>query len=340
WPASGTQHRDEAFFKKRGSIMYCIRRQLVLGIMAATLAGTTAASARAQSGPSGPSGSPPAAGAPAPQPNRTVFTRASLPRILRQIGSPVPEKAVGNGGVYWQIVTQSENWSFTVQVLPMGNQDKITSLLLSSDLGRKLSPQTGAQGLLQLMQWNHERGYLDYFAYNAQTGCVTAQRPYLFPDATPDELRSHFEGFFKVIRETYTLWSPLSGGAAAPAANANPGPGSPGPGNAGQMPGNAGQVPQQPGAVNANSIAGTTWTGNENLPGFGKLTFVFRAGGAVTMIDAKGETPGSWTQNGGQVTITFDGCVYQGRINGQTLSGSGRLAQGQTWTFQVTLQKS
>src|SRR5262245_66100754 len=160
--------------------MYCIRRQLVLGIMAVSLAGATAASGRGQSGPSGPAGSPPAAGAPAPQPNRTAFTRESLPQLLRQIGYSVTEKTVANGGVYWQIVTQSETWSFTVQVLPMMNQDKITSLLLSSDLGRKVSPQTGAQGLLKLLQWNHERGYLDYFAYNAQSGCITAQRPYLF----------------------------------------------------------------------------------------------------------------------------------------------------------------
>jgi hypothetical protein len=251
--------------------------------------------------------------------------------MLRQLGYTVTEKAVGNGGVCWQIVTQSENWSFTVHVLPMGSNDKINCLLLTSDLGRKLSPQTGAQAVLKLLQWNHEQDYLIYFAYNAQSGCITAQRPYLFPDATPEELRATFDDFFKTIRDSYAVWNPLSGGAAAPAGNGNPGPGNPGPGN-------GGQAPEQPAA--AKTIAGTSWTGSENLPGFGKLTFVFRAGGAVTMIDAKGETPGSWTQNGDQITITFDGCVYQGRINGQTLAGSGRLAQGQTWTFQVTLQKS
>jgi hypothetical protein len=36
--------------------------------------------------------------------------------------------------------------------------------------------------------------------------------------------------------------------------------------------------------------------------------------------------------------------VYEGRINGQTLAGSGRVTagehQGQTWSFQVALQKS
>ena len=38
------------------------------------------------------------------------------------------------------------------------------------------------------------------------------------------------------------------------------------------------------------------------------------------MIDTKGETAGTWTQNGNEVTVNFNGCVYQGRINGQTLS--------------------
>ena len=62
------------------------------------------------------------------------------------------------------------------------------------------------------------------------------------------------------------------------------------------------------------------------------------------MIDAKGQTEGAWTQNGNDVIIDFQGCVYQGRINGHTLSGSGRITAGgqtgQTWSFQVALQKS
>jgi hypothetical protein len=246
--------------------------------------------------------------------------------MLRQLGYSVTEKSTANGNVSWQIVTQAENWSFTVQVLPMVNQDKITCLLFTSDLGRKISPQTGTQALLKLLQWNHERAYVAYFAYNAQSGCIAAQQPFLFPNASLDELRFQLEDLFKMIRSTHPLWSPLSGDAAAPAGNGVPAPA-----------GNAGQAPQQHTA--AKNVAGSTWTGSENLPGYGKLTFAFRAGGAVTMFDAKGETQGTWTQSGDQVAIRFNGCVYQGRINGQTLSGSGRLTQGQTWTFQVTLQK-
>jgi hypothetical protein len=209
-------------------------------------------------------------------------------------------------------------------------EDKIVSLLLSSDLGRKITPQASAHGLLKLLQWNREHSFLAYFGYNAQSGCITAQRPYNFPDASLDELRWVLDDFFKGIRVTYAMWNPLSGAAAAPADNGTLVP--------------AGNPPQAPGKPAAKNLAGSTWTGNENLPGYGKLTFMFSANGAATMIDANGETPGTWTQSGTDVTIRFEGCVYQGRIKGQTLSGLGRLTagpnQGQTWSFQLSQNKS
>src|SRR5947207_546869 len=102
--------------------MYRIRRQLMVGILAVTLVGIASARAAAQPGPlgSGPSSPSSSGGAPMPQPNRVVFTKESLPQMLKQLGYTVTEKSVGNG-VYWQIVTQSENWTFTVNVLPMVN---------------------------------------------------------------------------------------------------------------------------------------------------------------------------------------------------------------------------
>jgi len=300
--------------------MYRIRRLLIVSVVSLALAGMASSSALAQTGPS----SGPSSGGNPPQPNRVAFTRESLPQLLKQLGYTVTEKTFPNGAIYWQIVTQSENWTFTVQVLPIVNQDKISALLLTSDLGRKISPQAATQDLLKVMKWNHDNAYLMYFAYNEQTGCITAQRPYQFPDASADELRIVFDDLFKNIRNTHGLWNPLS---AAPAGNGSPAP-------------TDKPAPVAGGPVNVN---GTTWTGTENLPGFGKLTFVFRANNAVTMIDAKAETPGTWTQNGADVTVNFKGCVYQGRINGQTLSGNGRFTEGpqagQTWSFQVNLQK-
>ena len=303
--------------------MYRIRHLLVVGIMTVTCVGI----ASAQPGSSGPSGPAPSGGSPAPLPQRVAFTRDSMPQLLKQLGYTVTEKTNANGGVYWQVVTQSENWNFTVNVVPMVHQDKINGLLLTSDLGRKVNPQAGTQDILKLLQYNQELAYLIYFGFNAQTGCLTAQRPYSFPDASIEEMRLLFNDYFKTIRDTHPLWNPVAGGAAAapvnnggPAVNNNP----------------------APAPVVAN-VSGTTWNGSETLPGFGKLSFIFRPGGAATMIDAKGQTEGNWTQNGNDVTINFNGCVYQGRINGQMLSGSGRITSGgqagQTWSFQVALQK-
>src|SRR5262249_50199493 len=86
----------------------------------------------------------------------------------------------------------------------------------------------------------------------------------------------------------------------------------------------------------AASVSGTTWTGTENLQGFGKLTFQFQASGAATMTDANTSVQGSWSQNGNQVTISFTSCVYTGTINGRVLSGNARSNIGQVWTFSVT----
>jgi hypothetical protein len=305
--------------------MFSIRRLLLVGVVCVTL--TSGAANRASAQPStGPSSGPAASGgSPAPQANRIQFTNDSLPKMLKDLGYTVTEKASANGP-HWQVVTQSENWNFTVQVLPMVNQGKITCLLLTSDLGRKINPQASTQDVLKVLQWNHEGGYLFYFGYNAQTGCITAQRPHIFSDATPDEMRAVFEDYFKSIRQFHAVWNQLSGAAAAAAPANNGGPA---------------QVAAPQAVAN---VAGSTWSGTENLPGFGKLTFVFRANGSATMIDTKGETAGNWTQNGNDVTINFNGCVYQGRINGQALAGSGRITSGnqagQTWTFQVSLQKN
>jgi hypothetical protein len=301
--------------------MFRIRHSFLMGIVAASLVCITSTGAMAQSGPSGPS---PSGAAGAPQSNRIVFTKESLPQMLKQLGYTVTEKNSGNV-VYWQVVTQSENWNFTVQVMPMMNQDKITCILLTSDLGRKIPAQANAQEVLKVLQYNHAQAYLMYFGFNAQTGCITAQRPYIFNDASSEEMRQMFNDFFKSIRDTHAVWNAVSNApAAAPAATPTATP--------------------QPAADNVVNVAGTSWTGKENLPGFGKLTFVFRAGGAATMIDAKGQTEGTFTQNGNDVTINFNGCVYQGRINGQALAGSGRITSGtqsgQTWSFQLALQKN
>src|SRR3954452_5156920 len=154
--------------------MHHLRRQLVAAVMAVTLVALASVSARAQSGPVG---SPSPGGAPPPQPNRVAFTAESLPQVLKQLGYSVTEKSLANGKRYWQTVTEADGWRFTVQVLPIVRDEKIVSLLLSSDLGRKISPQAGTQALLKLLEWNREHSFMAFFGYNAQTGCITYQRP-------------------------------------------------------------------------------------------------------------------------------------------------------------------
>lgn len=94
-----------------------------------------------------------------------------------------------------------------------------------------------------------------------------------------------------------------------------------------------------------NTIAGTTWEGSETLGGFGKLKFQFEPDGKVIMYDAKwaerGTVGGSWTQTGNQLKIGFKDCVYEGTINGDTLSGAARFVEsGQAWTFSLTRSAS
>src|SRR5207253_2223109 len=73
-------------------------------------------------------------------------------------------------------------------------------------------------------------------------------------------------------------------------------------------------------------LADTTWSGRENLQGFGNLSFRFAANGQVTMLDAAGSTPGTYTVSGDQVTLRFNNgqTIYSGRVQGNTMSGTAR----------------
>src|SRR5207253_173413 len=90
--------------------------------------------------------------------------------------------------------------------------------------------------------------------------------------------------------------------------------------------------PATGGAGQASSAqAAGTWTGSENLAGYGKLTFVLQPGGKATMYDAKNTVPGTWSQNGSQVTIEV-GATYHGTIHGNVLSGQGN-GTSNPWSF-------
>ena len=60
----------------------------------------------------------------------------------------------------------------------------------------------------------------------------------------------------------------------------------------------------------------------------------------AVMIDARSRVRGSWSQDGTNITIRFENCVYQGRMQGGEFSGTAQYLDGdQSWTFQVALQQ-
>ncbi len=88
------------------------------------------------------------------------------------------------------------------------------------------------------------------------------------------------------------------------------------------------------------NLAGTQWRGRENLQGFGDLSFRFMAGGVVLMQDAQGDTPGTWTYKGNQITLSFNGgTTYAGTLQGSTLSGTARGGRGQAWSWSVAMRQ-
>jgi hypothetical protein len=92
----------------------------------------------------------------------------------------------------------------------------------------------------------------------------------------------------------------------------------------------------------AKTLAGTTWTGSENLQGFAKLTFQFPGGNKVIMIDAQGKTEGVFKLTDDQVVLTFAGgeVAYVGKIEGNVLEGtatSKNIKNNKSWSWQVTL---
>lgn len=95
-------------------------------------------------------------------------------------------------------------------------------------------------------------------------------------------------------------------------------------GNGPAADGPAPRAPAAPAAPGqAAGLAGSSFAGEENLKGYGKLRFEFHANGQATMHDTRGQTPGTWVQKGQAVTLRFGNtCSYQGTLQNGSLSGS------------------
>ena len=88
-------------------------------------------------------------------------------------------------------------------------------------------------------------------------------------------------------------------------------------------------------------LAGTTWSGSEELAGYGKLSFRFQKGNRVVMQDAKDSSEGTWQRKGDKLTLKFDGgrVVYQGTVSGTSLSGTASNGRN-SWAWSVRFQGS
>ena len=87
-------------------------------------------------------------------------------------------------------------------------------------------------------------------------------------------------------------------------------------------------------------VQGKVFAGQENLRGFGAVSFRFVDATTVDMQDKNGVTQGSYMINGNDVVLTFGPTDYRGQLQGQSLSGSARnTARNLDWTFRVNEQK-
>ena len=128
---------------------------------------------------------------------------------------------------------------------------------------------------------------------------------------------------------------PKRGGEGQPNPMPNPKTGGglnpfPRPGAEGQP--NPAGVPKQ-----GQGLAGTTWSGTETLQGYDQLSFQFKDGGQVIMIDKDGNTPGTWSRVGNSVTLRFDIITYNGTIQANRMQGNATNTRDR-WTWTVMKQ--
>ncbi|MCI0685059.1 MAG: caspase family protein [Gemmataceae bacterium] len=87
------------------------------------------------------------------------------------------------------------------------------------------------------------------------------------------------------------------------------------------------------------------WSGDETLPGYGKLSFAMYPSGRVVMVDARDTMEGIWRKQDNVFTLAFanGSVVYTGTLDGAVLSGtatspSPRQQAMRTWNWTVRQQ--
>lgn len=278
----------------------------------------------AQTGPTGPV-------VPTPPSNNNnlppvqQLTPERLDNYLRSKGHSTKINRHNNGVIIIAAQIQQDGWRFDVEIEFGGDQKNFN---LTCKLGSPQGQLAPAQ-LMALMKKNYDMGALMHFCYREADRqlCLDAPR---FPTIMNEmAFQNALNDLLRLVRETHPLWDTSRWPMTQVASDQNISP-LPAP----AAPVNPPVTPPQPKIT--SSLVGTTWIGSESLETYGRLEFRFGPNGQVVMIDAAGESTGSYNVQGNTVTLTFHGgkCIYTGTINGQEISGSAQ-AGGKTWTFSV-----
>ncbi len=247
----------------------------------------------------------------------TDFTLQSVPQMLQQGGYQITPKTDAIG-TYWLAANpQSGKMAVIEPKTTQGNN--IKGLLMSATVAMLQAPLTNeqTQAINAKLMPTHS------LTYNAQTRELRVCTNFNEKDSNSQELRQLIETLFGKADLVNQMLGNQGQAAPIPAPVPVPAP-APAP---------------IPAPVVMPNLVNTTWNGSENLGGYGKLSFQFKANGQAVMIDAKNTIPGTYTVNGNQVTIALPGAaVYQGTVNGNVFSGTGK-DNTRTWTFSVNLSR-
>ena len=229
----------------------------------------------------------------------------NLPQMVQTAGFQVRQMATDKGQPFWKASAQLDGWKYEIEVRPtFDSQSQIINFWLVSELSSPVpASNLPASAMLKLLDANRTLAPY-FFAHNPGNGRLTLNWQHPFHDSNPNEIKQSLHKFCQKIRDTESLWG-NSPNPAAPATAAN--------------------------------LAGTTWTGKQDITGpWTPVTFQFHAGGQAVAIVAGKNFHGTWTQTGDQVTMNFLGAAnHNGTITGTTLSGKGQDSVA-PWNFTVT----
>jgi hypothetical protein len=298
-----------------------------------------APAAYAQTGPSG--GAAPANSGPSvPNPALTqTLTPERLSNYLRGLGYRVEQKTLNNGSIVQAVHIQKDGWTYDVDIEHAINQKLF---VVSARLG-EVTSQMPANQLMELLKASF-KVHPNHFNIREENGRLQLflDGPWYSSNMTETAFQGTLDRCLKDVRDTHPQWDRSRwtvGGQAVATTTNNTNP----PINGGNTTApvtttsNTGNVPAPAGAP---KLANTTWVGNENLQGYGRLEFRFQDGGQATMVDKDGATPGTYVVQGNNVTLTFanGAVIYNGTLNGQSIAGTAYNAKSpeKRWNFSVS----